>query len=112
MPAARASAELPDASSSSYPNGAISIFDALEKQLGLKLAPGKRTMPVVIVDHLEEKPTDNWCRRTRKPVVISSRDPHSVPQAPARDTLSDRASHITPPPTISRMSGKSLTFEI
>jgi len=44
---------------SQQPTGAISIFDALERQLGLELEARKRLMPVVVVDHLEEKPTDN-----------------------------------------------------
>jgi uncharacterized protein (TIGR03435 family) len=43
----------------SDPNGAISLFDAVTKQLGLKLELQKRTMPVIVIDHLEEKPTDN-----------------------------------------------------
>jgi uncharacterized protein (TIGR03435 family) len=37
----------------------ITIFDAVDKQLGLKLEPGKATMPVIIVDSVNEKPTDN-----------------------------------------------------
>jgi len=41
------------------PNGAISLFDAVEKQLGLKLELHKRPMPVIVIDHLEAKPTDN-----------------------------------------------------
>ena len=43
----------------SDPNGAVSLFDALNKQLGLKLEMHKRTMPVLVIDHVEEKPTDN-----------------------------------------------------
>jgi|SRR5579863_537606 len=43
----------------SEPNGAISLFDAVEKQLGLKLELHKRPMPVIVIDHLEQKPTDN-----------------------------------------------------
>ncbi len=35
-----------------------SIFSALEKQLGLKLSPGKATLDVLIVDHAE-KPSEN-----------------------------------------------------
>jgi uncharacterized protein (TIGR03435 family) len=34
----------------------ISIFDALEKQLGLKLESKKRSMPALIIDSLLEKP--------------------------------------------------------
>lgn len=37
----------------------ISIFAAMDKQLGLKLQPQKRAMPVLVIDHIEEKPTDN-----------------------------------------------------
>jgi uncharacterized protein (TIGR03435 family) len=43
----------------SEPNGAITIFEALQSQLGLKLVEQKRSMSVIIVDHLEKKPTDN-----------------------------------------------------
>ncbi len=41
------------------PNGAISLFDAVNKQLGLKLELQKRPMQVLVIDHVEEKPTDN-----------------------------------------------------
>jgi uncharacterized protein (TIGR03435 family) len=37
----------------------ISIFSAIDKQLGLKLQPQKRAMPVLVIDHIEEKPTEN-----------------------------------------------------
>jgi uncharacterized protein (TIGR03435 family) len=43
----------------SDPNGALSIFDAFEQQLGLKLAMQRRPMPVLVIDHVEQKPTDN-----------------------------------------------------
>ena len=36
-----------------------SLFDAVEKQLGLKLEGQKRTYPVFVIDHIDEKPTDN-----------------------------------------------------
>jgi uncharacterized protein (TIGR03435 family) len=39
--------------------GGVSLFDAVEKQLGLKLEMRKRTLPVFVIDHIEEKPTDN-----------------------------------------------------
>ena len=35
------------------------IFEAIEKQLGLKLSMQKRTMPVIVIDHIERKPTEN-----------------------------------------------------
>src|SRR5215471_9772549 len=37
----------------------ISIFDAVDKQLGLKLEAQKVSLAVVVVDHVNEKPTDN-----------------------------------------------------
>jgi uncharacterized protein (TIGR03435 family) len=43
----------------SDPNGGYTIFEAIEKQLGLKLEKQKRTMPMIVIDHLEQKPTDN-----------------------------------------------------
>jgi uncharacterized protein (TIGR03435 family) len=41
------------------PNGAISLFDAINKQLGLKLERQRRPVPALVIDHIEEKPTDN-----------------------------------------------------
>jgi uncharacterized protein (TIGR03435 family) len=41
----------------SDPNG-ISAFEAVEKQLGLKLVKQKRSIAVVVVDHVREKPTE------------------------------------------------------
>ena len=37
----------------------ISIFAAMDKQLGLKLQPQKRAMPVLVIDHIEQKPAEN-----------------------------------------------------
>ncbi len=37
----------------------ISLFDAVDKQLGLKLEPGKVPMPVIVVDSVRQKPTAN-----------------------------------------------------
>jgi len=42
----------------SDPSGALSLLDAVEKQLGLKLETKKRSIPVLVIDHVEEKPTD------------------------------------------------------
>jgi uncharacterized protein (TIGR03435 family) len=47
------------APAASDPNGAVSLFDALTKQLGLKLEMQKRPMPVLVIDHIDEKPADN-----------------------------------------------------
>jgi len=43
----------------SDPTGGVTLFDAVEKQLGLKLEMTKRPYPVLVVDHIEEKPADN-----------------------------------------------------
>ena len=43
----------------SDPNGALTLFDAVSRQLGLKLEKQKRPMPVLVLDHIEEKPTEN-----------------------------------------------------
>jgi uncharacterized protein (TIGR03435 family) len=43
----------------SDPSGGYTIFEAIEKQLGLKLEQQKRPQPVIVIDHLEEKPTEN-----------------------------------------------------
>lgn len=41
------------------PSGALSVFDAIKQQLGLKLEMRKRPIPVLVIDHVEEKPTEN-----------------------------------------------------
>jgi uncharacterized protein (TIGR03435 family) len=41
------------------PSGAISLFDAIEKQLGLKLEKTKRPATVLVIDHIEPKPIEN-----------------------------------------------------
>lgn len=43
----------------SDPNGAISIFEAVSNQLGLKLEQRRRPVPVIVIDHMEDKPADN-----------------------------------------------------
>jgi uncharacterized protein (TIGR03435 family) len=48
-----------DLPTASDPTGAITIFDAIERQLGLRLERQKRLVPVIVIDHLEEKPTEN-----------------------------------------------------
>jgi uncharacterized protein (TIGR03435 family) len=47
------------ANAASDPNGALSLPDAVAKQLGLKLEQTKRPVKVLVIDHVEEKPTDN-----------------------------------------------------
>jgi Protein of unknown function (DUF3738) len=41
------------------PNGAITLFDAVSKQLGLKLEKQRRPVQVLLLDQTEEKPTEN-----------------------------------------------------
>jgi uncharacterized protein (TIGR03435 family) len=50
---------LDPAAAASDPNGAVTLFEAVEKQLGLKLESQKRPVPVLVIDHAEQKPTDN-----------------------------------------------------
>jgi len=38
--------------------GGISAFDAVEKELGLKLVKQTRSIPVIVVDHVDEKPIE------------------------------------------------------
>ncbi len=55
----QAATAAPPADGASDPSGAVSVFDAVNKQLGLKLEKVKRPEPVVVIDHMEETPTDN-----------------------------------------------------
>ena len=41
------------------PSGAVSLPDAINRQLGLKLELKKRPMQVLVIDHIDEKPTEN-----------------------------------------------------
>jgi uncharacterized protein (TIGR03435 family) len=49
-------ASAPDAAE---PSGAITLFEAIEKQLGLKLEQAKRPAQVLVIGHIEPKPTEN-----------------------------------------------------
>jgi uncharacterized protein (TIGR03435 family) len=51
-PASNQQNTLPD-----VPEG-LSPYDAVQKQLGLKLVKVKRSMPVIVVDHVDEKPIE------------------------------------------------------
>jgi uncharacterized protein (TIGR03435 family) len=48
-----------DVATATDPNGSLSVFEAIEKQLGLKLELQKHPMQVLVIDHVETKPTDN-----------------------------------------------------
>ena len=39
-------------------NGAVSLADAINKQLGLRLENRKRVIPAVVIDHMELTPTE------------------------------------------------------
>ncbi len=41
------------------PNRALSINEAINKQLGLRLEEKRRPLPVLVIDHIDEHPTDN-----------------------------------------------------
>jgi uncharacterized protein (TIGR03435 family) len=57
-PSASVGSEASDPAAAGLPP--ISLFDALQKQLGLKLVKKDSVpQPVLVIDHIEEKPTDN-----------------------------------------------------
>lgn len=41
------------------PNGAISLPDAMEKQIGIRMEMQKHPVEVLVIDHIERKPTEN-----------------------------------------------------
>ena len=41
------------------PDGELSLFDAMEKQLGLKLVTQKAPLAVLVIDHIEQQPAEN-----------------------------------------------------
>ena len=41
------------------PIGGVTIFEAVDKQLGLKLVEQKRPVRVLVIDHIDDKPDDN-----------------------------------------------------
>jgi uncharacterized protein (TIGR03435 family) len=47
------------ADAASDPTGALSLLDAMPKQLGLKLEMQKHPLPTLVIDHMEQKPTEN-----------------------------------------------------
>jgi uncharacterized protein (TIGR03435 family) len=48
-----------DAPAASDPGGGMTVTEAVEKQLGLRLEMRKRSMPVTVIDHLDQKPSEN-----------------------------------------------------
>jgi uncharacterized protein (TIGR03435 family) len=47
------------ANAAAEPDGAITLFEAIQQQLGLKLVEEKRAVSVFVIDHVEAAPTDN-----------------------------------------------------
>ena len=58
QPAANPNQPAGSTAEASDPNG-ISVFEAVEKELGLKLVKQTRSIPVIVVDHVDEKPIEN-----------------------------------------------------
>ncbi len=48
-----------NAPAASDPTGDVTVFEAIDKDLGLKLELAKHPVPVVVVDHVERTPTEN-----------------------------------------------------
>jgi uncharacterized protein (TIGR03435 family) len=48
-----------DAPEAIAPTGAISLPDAIARQLGLKLEQQKLTVPMLVLDHIDRNPTEN-----------------------------------------------------
>jgi len=47
------------ARSASDPSGALSLPEALKRELGLRLKKQMRPGSVLVIEHVEEKPTEN-----------------------------------------------------
>ncbi|HEX3878400.1 MAG TPA: TIGR03435 family protein [Bryobacteraceae bacterium] len=56
---AAANANAESGGAASDPNGAVSLPDAIAKQLGLKMEITKRPVEVLVIDHVEAKPVEN-----------------------------------------------------
>jgi uncharacterized protein (TIGR03435 family) len=55
QPGANANEPAASAAQASDPNG-LTVFEAVEKELGLKVVKQKRSLPVIVVDHVNDKP--------------------------------------------------------
>jgi uncharacterized protein (TIGR03435 family) len=49
----------PGLQQASDPSGSVTLFEAVEKQLGLKLESAKRPVPVLVIDRVNQTPTEN-----------------------------------------------------
>src|ERR1039457_126821 len=52
-------AALPAKSGDTDPPTPITVFEAVDKQLGMKIEPRQQPLPVIVVDHVNQTPTDN-----------------------------------------------------
>ena len=53
---AQAAGSTPQASD---PTEAMTLFDSVSRQLGLKFEAQKRPLPVLVIDHIERQPVEN-----------------------------------------------------
>ncbi|HEY7855883.1 MAG TPA: TIGR03435 family protein [Terriglobales bacterium] len=49
----------PEAGTAAAPSGAMTIFEAVDKQLGLKFSTETQPVKVIVIDHIERTPTGN-----------------------------------------------------
>jgi len=59
VPAPSQSGDPSSAASAADPNGGLSLFDAISKQLGLKMVKERRPEPALVIDHVNQTPTEN-----------------------------------------------------
>jgi uncharacterized protein (TIGR03435 family) len=59
LPPVGGSHDAPGVITPSDPNGSLTLEDAMIRQLGIKLEERKRPIPVLIIDHIDEQPTEN-----------------------------------------------------
>jgi Protein of unknown function (DUF3738) len=74
------------------PDG-ISIFDAVDQQLGLKLERQTRPRPVLIVDSVNQKPTSNLADLEKILLSMPSANGIEIGEAEAPSARADHRSH-------------------
>ncbi|HTS48386.1 MAG TPA: TIGR03435 family protein [Bryobacteraceae bacterium] len=75
---------------------AVSVFDAVDK-LGLKLEPQKVAMPVIVVDHVNQKPAPNPAGVTPSPPPVTAPTEFEVADVkPAKPDSNERMLRILP----------------
>jgi len=58
-PASSSAQQNAENNEASDPNGAVSLFEAVHRELGLKLEKEKRPVPMLVIDQVNENPTPN-----------------------------------------------------